>query len=267
MLGQGKNNFPWHAPSVFCAGRSHRIIMFKEQSIRIIPSGERHTRDYGWLKTSWLFSFNDYQDRDNLSFGDLRAFNDDVVQPGEGFADHRHSEMEIVTFVLKGEISHQDSAGSQGTVAQDQVQRMSAGTGVIHSEFNRGSVPVHMYQIWFFPTSAGCCRRTPRAFRPRGAGPAAGLASGRKGGLDMSRTPPCMPATSVRRRHRGGRTAASCSCTSPTAPPPWRAEDRPQRPGPHEGGAAYARTRGGAHHHRHAGQGAMSLAMDGRAMG
>lgn len=189
MLGQGKNNFPWHAPSVFCAGRSHRIIMFKEQSIRIIPSGERHTRDYGWLKTSWLFSFNDYQDRDNLSFGDLRAFNDDVVQPGEGFADHRHSEMEIVTFVLKGEISHQDSAGSQGTVAQDQVQRMSAGTGVIHSEFNRGSVPVHMYQIWFFPNKRGLLPSYAQ-----GTFPAAGrrdrlqaLASGEgRGGLDMS---------------------------------------------------------------------------------
>lgn len=163
--------------------------MFKEQSITVIPSERRHTRDYGWLKTSWLFSFNDYQDRDNLSFGSLRAFNDDVVQPGEGFADHRHSEMEIVTFVLKGEISHQDSAGNQGTFGQDQAQRMTAGTGVIHSEFNRGSVPVHMYQIWFYPNKRGLLPSYAH-----GAFPAIGredrlqpLASGEgKGGLDMS---------------------------------------------------------------------------------
>lgn len=129
--------------------------MLEERSITIVPREKRHTRDYGWLKTSWLFSFNDYQDRENMAFGNLRVFNDDVVRPGEGFADHRHSEMEIVTFVLDGEISHQDSAGNQGTVGKDQVQRMSAGTGVIHSEFNRGSVPVHLYQIWFFPNKRG----------------------------------------------------------------------------------------------------------------
>ena len=163
--------------------------MFKERSITVIPSERRHTRDYGWLRTSWLFSFNDYQDRDNLSFGSLRAFNDDVVQPGEGFADHRHSEMEIITFVLKGNISHQDSAGNQGTVGQDQAQRMTAGTGVIHSEFNRGDVPAHMYQIWFYPN-----RRGLLPSYAQGTFPAMGrkdrlqaLASGEgQGGLDMS---------------------------------------------------------------------------------
>lgn len=129
--------------------------MFEEQSITIIPEERRHTRDYGWLKTSWLFSFNDYQDRGNQSFGNLTVFNDDIVQPGKGFADHRHSEMEIVSFVLDGEISHEDSAGNHGTIGRDQVQRMSAGTGVIHSEFNRGSVPVHMYQMWFVPRRRG----------------------------------------------------------------------------------------------------------------
>jgi hypothetical protein len=129
--------------------------MFEERSITIIPEERRHTRNYGWLRTSWLFSFNDYQDRSNQSFGGLRVFNDDLVQPGEGFADHRHSEMEIVTFVLDGEISHEDSAGNKGTIGRDQAQRMSAGTGVIHSEFNRGTAPAHMYQIWFFPRKRG----------------------------------------------------------------------------------------------------------------
>jgi len=121
----------------------------------VIPEEKRHTRDYGWLKTSWLFSFNDYHDPNNLSFGNLRAFNDDLIQPGKGFSDHRHNEMEIVTFVLEGELSHRDSAGNEGTIRANEAQRLSAGTGVIHSEFNRGPSPVHLYQMWFFPSRRG----------------------------------------------------------------------------------------------------------------
>jgi len=133
----------------------------------VIPKERRHTRDYGWLKTSWLFSFNDYHDPNNLSFGNLRVFNDDVVQPGKGFSDHRHNEMEIVTFVLDGVLSHRDSAGNEGTVGQDEVQRMTAGTGVIHSEFNCGPLPVHLYQMWFFPRQRGLLPSYAKGSFPR----------------------------------------------------------------------------------------------------
>lgn len=123
--------------------------------IKTIPAGERHFSDFGWLKTYWLFSFSSYYDPDNISFGALRVFNDDVVQPGSGFPTHPHEEMEIVTVVMNGEMTHKDSMGNKAVIRAGDVQRMSAGTGLTHSEFNLTDEPVHFYQIWIFPDRKG----------------------------------------------------------------------------------------------------------------
>jgi redox-sensitive bicupin YhaK (pirin superfamily) len=119
--------------------------------IEIISAVRRHFSDFGWLKTYWLFSFSDYFDPQNIQFGALRVFNDDVVEPGMGFPTHPHQEMEIVTIVLDGVMTHQDSMGNKAVIVPGDVQRMSAGTGLTHSEFNLAQKPVHFYQIWIFP--------------------------------------------------------------------------------------------------------------------
>lgn len=123
--------------------------------MEIIRANKRHFSAYGWLKTYWLFSFSDYFDPHNIQFGALRVFNDDVVQPGTGFPTHPHNEMEIITIVLEGEMTHQDSMGNKSVIKAGDVQRMSAGTGITHSEFNLAQVPVHFYQIWIFPDKSG----------------------------------------------------------------------------------------------------------------
>lgn len=123
--------------------------------IDIIPASRRETRDLGWLQTHWLFSFDDYFDPENVEFGVLRVFNDDAIASGKGFPAHRHSEMEIVTLVLQGQLVHRDSAGNEGFLKEGEVQRMSAGTGVLHSELNKGKEPLHIYQLWFLPDRGG----------------------------------------------------------------------------------------------------------------
>jgi quercetin 2,3-dioxygenase len=123
--------------------------------IKIIASKKRHFSDFGWLKTYWLFSFAEYYDPENIQFGALRVFNDDIVEPGTGFPTHPHREMEIVTLVLNGEITHEDSMGNKNVIKENDVQRMSAGTGLTHSEFNLAKKPVHFYQIWIFPDQKG----------------------------------------------------------------------------------------------------------------
>jgi quercetin 2,3-dioxygenase len=119
--------------------------------IQVIRAAERHFTDFGWLKTSWLFSFSDYYDPANLQFGALRVFNDDVVAPHTGFGTHAHQEKEIITIVLDGEVTHEDSLGTRAVIRAGDVQRMSAGTGIRHSEYNLGEVPAHFYQIWLYP--------------------------------------------------------------------------------------------------------------------
>jgi hypothetical protein len=123
--------------------------------IQVVKAGERHFSDFGWLKTYWLFSFAGYFDPRNIQFGALRVFNDDVVEAGSGFPTHPHEEMEIVTIVLDGEMTHEDSMGNKTVIRAGDVQRMSAGTGLTHSEFNLADAPVHFYQIWIFPDEAG----------------------------------------------------------------------------------------------------------------
>ena len=119
--------------------------------INIIKAESRHFRDHGWLKTYWLFSFDSYYDPDNVQFGALRVFNDDIVASGQGFDMHRHREMEIVSIILSGAISHEDSMGNRKRVKAGEVQVMSAGTGVRHSEYNLEQKELHLYQIWFLP--------------------------------------------------------------------------------------------------------------------
>jgi len=123
--------------------------------IHIIPADKRHYSDFGWLKTHWLFSFSNFYDPSNIQFGALRVFNDDVVEPKTGFPTHPHEEMEIVTLVLSGDITHKDSMGNKAVIKAGDVQRMSAGTGLTHSEFNLAREPVHFYQIWIYPDLAG----------------------------------------------------------------------------------------------------------------
>ena len=119
--------------------------------IRVIKASERRSGDRGWLQTHWLFSFGTYYDPENMQWGMLRVFNDDVGQPHKGFAMHPHDNAEVVTIPLSGEITHEDSAGNRGTVHADEVQRMSAGSGIEHSECNHSDAPVHLYQIWLVP--------------------------------------------------------------------------------------------------------------------
>lgn len=123
--------------------------------IDIIKAKDRNFNDFEWLQTYWLFSFSSYFDPHNIQFGALRVFNDDVVQAGTGFPTHPHEEMEIITIVLTGEMTHQDSMGNKSIIKAGDVQRMSAGTGLTHSEFNLAESPVHFYQIWIFPDEPG----------------------------------------------------------------------------------------------------------------
>jgi len=123
--------------------------------IKIIPAKDRHYNDFGWLKIYWLFSFDTYHDPENIRFGNLRVFNDDIVDAESGFPEHPHHEMEIITIPLSGELSHADSTGAKSTIIPGEVQRMSAGSGLSHSEFNKGVGPVHLFQIWIYPSKRG----------------------------------------------------------------------------------------------------------------
>ncbi|MDH3783347.1 MAG: pirin family protein [Desulfobulbaceae bacterium] len=135
--------------------------------IDVIKAQDRHFSDFGWLKTYWLFSFSRYFDPQNIQFGALRVFNDDVVEPGTGFPTHPHEEMEIITIVLDGEMTHEDSMGNKTVIKTGDVQRMSAGTGLTHSEFNLADTSVHFYQIWIYPDESGLAPTyDQRAYEP-----------------------------------------------------------------------------------------------------
>lgn len=124
--------------------------------IRVRPRDERGYFDHGWLKTYHTFSFGEYQDSEHMSFRSLRVMNEDWIAPGQGFGTHPHRDMEIVTYVLTGALEHKDSMGNGSVLRPGEFQRMSAGTGITHSEFNPSATePVHLYQIWLFPRERG----------------------------------------------------------------------------------------------------------------
>lgn len=124
--------------------------------IRIRKANERGKADYGWLDTSYTFSFNTYHDPAFMGFRSLRVINEDYVKPSRGFGTHGHSDMEIITYVIKGELAHKDSTGESEVLRPHEVQRMTAGTGIQHSEFNPSDEhEVHLYQIWILPDRDG----------------------------------------------------------------------------------------------------------------
>ena len=124
--------------------------------ISIYPADERGTTELGWLHSRHGFSFGNYYNSKRMGFGLLKVFNDDIVEPGKGFGAHFHDNMEIVSIVLEGALEHKDSMGNHGIIKSGEIQRISAGTGISHSEFNHsGKDRVHFLQIWVIPKETG----------------------------------------------------------------------------------------------------------------
>lgn len=124
--------------------------------IQIRKANDRGHANHGWLDTYHTFSFSTYRDPRHMGFRALRVMNEDWVAPGQGFGTHPHQDMEIVTYVLEGALEHKDSMGNGEVLRPGEFQRMSAGTGITHSEFNPSDQePVHLYQIWLYPEQKG----------------------------------------------------------------------------------------------------------------
>jgi quercetin 2,3-dioxygenase len=135
----------------------------------IIRATERYHYRTEWLSTYWHFSFDHYHDPANVSFGPLRVFNDDTVEPGQGFPPHSHADMEIVSYVLSGTLEHRDSEGNLGRIGPGELQVMSAGTGITHAEYNPSvTEPVRFLQIWIRPRRRGCAPRWQQRALARG---------------------------------------------------------------------------------------------------
>jgi redox-sensitive bicupin YhaK (pirin superfamily) len=137
-----------------------RRARYKSRMISIRPAAERGVTRLDWLDSRHTFSFADYYDPRHMNFGPLRVINDDKVAPGRGFGTHGHRDMEIVTYVLSGALAHRDSLGTGATIRPGEIQIMSAGTGIQHSEMNPSAdEPVHLLQIWIMPDRQGLVPR------------------------------------------------------------------------------------------------------------
>ena len=123
--------------------------------LKKIESKDMGSSNHGWLKSKFHFSFADYYNPKNINFGVLRVINDDLVKPGTGFETHPHRDIEIISYVVNGELTHGDSMGNKNTISRGQVQYMSAGTGVFHSEHNLGKDELRFLQVWIFPDKKG----------------------------------------------------------------------------------------------------------------
>ncbi|HWY33245.1 MAG TPA: pirin family protein [Nitrosopumilaceae archaeon] len=124
--------------------------------IKIIKASEHYKNEMDWLSTYHHFSFADYQNPDKMNFGPLRVFNDDIIQPATGFDFHLHRDMEIITYVIEGELEHKDNQGNHGVIYPGEVQRMTAGSGIMHSEFNHSKEkPLRLLQMWVFTNKKG----------------------------------------------------------------------------------------------------------------
>ena len=113
-----------------------------------LPKDNMYVSNLGWLQSRFHFSFADYRNHDNVNFGVLRVLNDDIINPHTGFGTHPHNDMEIISYVVKGEISHKDSMGNEETLRRGEVQYLSAGTGILHSEHNKGDEELRLLQMW-----------------------------------------------------------------------------------------------------------------------
>jgi quercetin 2,3-dioxygenase len=154
--------------------------------IEINPLDDIGEADHGWLHARHHFSFADYHDPERMGFGPLRVWNDDMIRAGGGFPMHPHADMEIITYLRTGAISHEDSLGNAGRTVAGDIQVMSAGTGIVHSEYNREDVDTTLFQIWVYPDKRGYAPRWDSRQFPMAARDAqlSVLASGRERDAD-----------------------------------------------------------------------------------
>jgi redox-sensitive bicupin YhaK (pirin superfamily) len=159
--------------------------------ITLRKSQDRGQADHGWLKSAHSFSFAEYYDPAHMGWGNLRVINEDRIAPGAGFGKHGHKDMEIISYVLSGELAHEDNMGNVKGIPPGDVQRMSAGTGVVHSEFNHAEAQTtHFLQIWIVPNAKGIApdyeQKTIAAAEKRGALRLVGSPTGAQGSVTIN---------------------------------------------------------------------------------